>query len=54
MEVLQELTSDDLKEIGINKLGHRKIILKGISDLKTEQNSLEKVFVSLVREDNAI
>lgn len=39
MKVLQELTSDDLKEIGINKLGHRKIILKGISDLKTEQNN---------------
>ena len=39
MEILQELTSDDLKEIGIKKLGHRKIILKGISDLKTEQNN---------------
>ena len=25
-----------------------------LSDLKTEQNSLEKVFVSLVRENNAI
>ena len=33
MEVLLELTSDDLKEIGISKLGHRKIILKAISEI---------------------
>ena len=33
----------DLKDAGLR-----------LADLKTEQNSLEKVFVSLVREDNAI
>jgi len=37
IEVLPELTSDDLKEIGVNKLGHRKIILKAISELKKNQ-----------------
>jgi len=39
MEVLPELTSDDLKEIGVTKLGHRKIILKAISELKKEPNN---------------
>ena len=39
IEVLPELTSDDLKEIGVNKLGHRKIILKAISELKKEPNN---------------
>ena len=33
MEILPELTSEDLKEIGIKKLGHRKIILKAISEI---------------------
>ena len=33
MEILSELTSEDLKEIGIKKLGHRKIILKAISEI---------------------
>ena len=44
MEVLLELTSDDLKEIGISKLGHRKIILKAISEIQKEPNnkSLDK------------
>ena len=39
MAVLPELSSDDLKEIGITKLGHRKIILKAISELKKEPNN---------------
>ncbi len=42
IDVLTELTSDDLKEIGVNKLGHRKIILKAISELDKEPiNKLE-------------
>ena len=36
MEILSELTSEDLKEIGIKKLGHRKIILKAISEIQIE------------------
>ena len=39
IEVLPELTTDDLKEIGVTKLGHRKIILKAISELKKEPNN---------------
>ena len=31
-EMLPEITNDDLKDIGINKLGHRKIILNGVAD----------------------
>ena len=34
------MTSDDLKEIGVVKLGHRKIILKAISEL--QENPLNK------------
>ena len=30
MEVIKELNDDDLKEIGITKLGHRKKLLKHI------------------------
>ena len=39
MEILLELTSEDLKEIGINKLGHRKIILKAISEIQKGSNT---------------
>lgn len=31
-EMLPEITNDDLNDIGIKKLGHRKIILSGIAD----------------------
>ncbi len=35
IEMLPEMTNDDLKDIGITKLGHRKIILK--ATLKTQE-----------------
>ena len=45
----------DAKRTGItNLLQDLKDAGLRLADLKTEQNSLEKVFVSLVREDNAI
>ena len=45
----------DAKRTGItNLLQDLKDAGLKLSDLKTEQNSLEKVFVSLVRENNAI
>ena len=45
----------DAKRTGItNLLQDLKDVGLRLADLKTEQNSLEKVFVSLVREDNAI
>ena len=45
----------DAKRTGItNLLQDLKDVGLRLADLKTEQNSLEKVFVRLVREDNAI
>ena len=32
--LLQELTDQDLKEIGVAALGHRKILLKAIAEIK--------------------
>ena len=39
LDIVSELTSDDLKEIGVKKLGHRKIILKAISEIHNKVNS---------------
>ena len=45
----------DTKRTGItNLLQDLKDVGLKLADLKTEQNSLEKVFVSLVRENNEI
>ena len=35
-QTLLDLTSDDLKEIGISSLGHRKTILRAIEELGSE------------------
>ena len=48
IEVLPELTSDDLKEIGVNKLGHRKIILKAIK-IRNRKLS-ENIKINLIKE----
>src|SRR6516225_9937497 len=33
LRVLPELTADDLKELGVAALGHRRLLLKAIADL---------------------
>ena len=33
LRVLPELTADDLKELGVAAIGHRRLLLKGIADL---------------------
>jgi SAM (Sterile alpha motif) domain-containing protein len=33
MRVLPELTADDLKELGVAAIGHRRLLLKAIADL---------------------
>lgn len=38
-EVLPDLTSDDLRDIGVAKIGHRRKLLKAISDLNEEPPS---------------
>ena len=30
MEVLLDLNTEDLKELGVNKIGHRKLLLKAL------------------------
>jgi hypothetical protein len=35
LRVLPELTADDLKELGVAAIGHRRLMLKGIADLAT-------------------
>ena len=31
--ILPELTADDLKELGVGAIGHRRLLLKAITDL---------------------
>ena len=33
IDILSELTENDLKELGVKKIGHRKLLLKAISNL---------------------
>src|SRR5246127_1021952 len=33
LRVLPELTADDLKELGVTAIGHRRLLLKAIADL---------------------
>jgi hypothetical protein len=35
VRVLPELTADDLKELGVAAIGHRRLLLKAIADLAT-------------------
>jgi protein STE50 len=37
-DALLSMLQSDLKEMGINSLGHRLTILKGVYDLKKKQN----------------
>src|SRR5947209_7450417 len=39
-DVLQQLTSDDLKELGVNLLGHRRKLLTAIDQLRPRKPSL--------------
>src|SRR5215471_2138792 len=37
LRVLPELTADDLKELGVAAIGHRRLLLKAIADLAAAQ-----------------
>ena len=39
--VLPKLTADDLKELGIAALGHRRLLLEAIAALRTDATSAE-------------
>jgi hypothetical protein len=39
--VLPSLTADDLKELGVTALGHRRILLDPIAALRTEMTALD-------------
>ena len=36
IDILSELTENDLKELGVKKIGHRKLLLKAISNLNID------------------
>ena len=38
--VLPELTADDLKELGVAAIGHRRLLLKAIADLAAERDHI--------------
>ena len=40
LRVLPELTADDLKELGVAAIGHRRLLLKAIADLAAELLSI--------------
>ena len=41
VEALRELTADDLKELGVASLGHRKKLLAAISDLAARASGVQ-------------
>ena len=57
LRVLPELTADDLKELGVAAIGHRRLLLKAIADLaagaarggraRLDQSLAESLLVSL-------
>ena len=54
MEVLLDLNTEDLKELGVNKIGHRKLLLKAILNLQNynSENSSEKSENEFISNDN--
>ena len=54
MEVLLDLNTEDLKELGVNKIGHRKLLLKAILNLQNynSENSSEKSENEFIPNDN--
>src|SRR5690242_2900867 len=57
LRVLPELTADDLKELGVAAIGHRRLLLKAIADLaagggraaaEAERRQLTAMFCDLV------
>ena len=38
-ELLPDLTADDLKDLGITSIGHRRVLLKAIAALHRESRS---------------
>ena len=48
LRVLPELTADDLKELGVAAIGHRRLLLKAIADLATaaERAAAEEVLAA--------
>jgi len=43
LRVLPELTADDLKELGVAAIGHRRLLLKAIADLAAGAAAAEDV-----------
>jgi hypothetical protein len=53
LRVLPELTADDLKELGVTAIGHRRLLLKAIAGLAGSAISASKAF-KYIAEDCAV
>jgi hypothetical protein len=53
LRVLPELTADDLKELGVTAIGHRRLLLKAIAGLAGSAISANKAF-KYIAEDRAV
>ena len=47
LRVLPELTADDLKEIGVTAIGHRRLLLKAIADFAPQRANRQILGLSL-------
>jgi class 3 adenylate cyclase len=53
LRVLPELTADDLKELGVAAIGHRRLLLKAIADLAPRAGPAAAEDVPIVSPANA-
>jgi hypothetical protein len=49
LRVLPELTADDLKELGVAAIGHRRLLLKGIGEVDEYQGTFGRPGCALNR-----
>ena len=43
IRVLPELTAEDLKDLGVGMIGHRRLLLRAIADLRTRPATAPEV-----------
>ena len=52
IDILSELTENDLKELGVKKIGHRKLLLKAISNLNHKISQKSERVTEIVSSEN--
>ena len=48
-KLLPSLTAEDLKDLGVSVVGHRRALLNAIADLRSETNATEAASAAFVR-----